>query len=434
MTSQLIGALPVLPAACTESASNADIREFRENLKWVRRRRKGFMRLLRYVVLRRLPISVAMFYVWRRLSIFVAMFYACVGLRRYARGVKQQYGIGLSQQFRDLCADHLSGRITHHTFYLYQLYLADRRRERNRYLSFWQIFPMLHYFTDCTKCEDYPLLRSKHLFARRCSEIGLPFLPLVAEFAEGKMILCSPSREATLPDVDLFSKPSEYWCGIGANLWICKASGKYVNPISGEAFDKESLIRKLCAESKSGRIVLQERVANHPSLVGTLTTGALATVRLVSCRTPSGSVDLLPPVIRMPYGKAIVDNVGQGGLAAPVDIATGKICGPAIRKDKNLGISTVEKHPDTGVGFVGVQLPFWEAALGLAVQAHLAFPSLHFVGWDIALLRDGPIVLEGNAWWDSDVTVLPHRLSLSDTQFIPYCNHHFKRSRAVSCP
>ena len=173
-----------------------------------------------------------------------------------------------------------------------------------------------------------------------------------------------------------------------------KAPGKYVNAISAEILDGESLVKKLCTESKSGRIVVQARVANHGSLVGTITTGALATVRVVTCRTPSGSIDLLPPAIRMPYGRSIVDNVAQGGLAAPVDIATGKICGPAIRKDKRLAIVTVGKHPDTCVSFVGVQLPFWEGALNLAVRAHMAFPSMHSSVGTLPCCRTAPSSLK----------------------------------------
>ena len=417
MTSQLVSLPAVSTGACAVSASQADIQKFWENLKWLGWRRTGFIPRLRYAV-------------WRWLPIPVAVSYAYLGLRQYGRGVKKEHGVGLSQQFRDLFIGHLSCRVTHHTFYLYQLYLADRRRSLSRYLSFWQIFPMQRYLTECAGAEHYSSLRSKHLFARRCSAVGLASLPRVAEFADGKRISCSPEGAATLPGVDLFSKPSESQCGNGANLWMCKAPGKYVNATSGEALGEEWLIQKLCTESKSGRIVVQARVANHKSLVGTITTGALSTVRIVTCRTPSGSTDLLPPVIRMPYGRAIVDNVAQGGLAAPVDITTGKICGPAIRKDKKLGLATVEEHPDTGIRFLGVQLPFWEDALHLAVQAHSAFPSMHFVGWDIALLPDGPVVLEGNPWWDSDVTLLPHRISLADTQFIPYCNHHFRQAVA----
>ena len=51
---------------------------------------------------------------------------------------------------------------------------------------------------------------------------------------------------------------------------------------------------------------------------------------------------------------------------------------------------------------------------------------MRFVGWDIAVLDRWPVLLKGNALWDLDLTVLPHRIGISDTQFIPHYNHHLK--------
>jgi hypothetical protein len=363
----------------------------------------------------------------RQLSIPLAISHGLRGVRHYGFGVKKQYNVGLFEQFRCLALDHFSYRILPENFYMYQLYLSENRKLRGRNFAHTEILPMQQYLIDALHCEDFPWLRSKQRFALRCSELGLPTVPVLAEFAEGKMIAHSPRGEAVFPHADLFSKPSEYWCGIGANLWRHKSVDRYVNAVSGESHDQNTLTEKLCADSTSGRIVLQEKVSNHSSIAGSLTTGGLATVRLVTCRTPSGSIDFLPASIRMPIGQAIVDNIAQGGLAAPIDLATGEINGPAIQKDKAIGVSRFEKHPDTGVRLIGVKLPCWPQVLDLAKQAHTAFPSMPFVGWDIAILRDGPVVLEGNSWWDVDLTILPHRISLSDTQFLPYYNYHFRR-------
>jgi hypothetical protein len=413
MKSNLVNQSPVFEGSRAVVASDADIREFRANMLVVRNQRRSFLTRLRQSV-------------GHRLSIPLAVSYGFQGIRRYGRSVKKRYNIGLFRQFQYLSLDHLSYRMLPESFYMYQQYLTENRGSSAKHFDFLQVLPMQQYLIDRAKCEDYPLLRSKHLFARRCSEIGLPSIPLLAEFADGRMIFHSVGGETTLPRVDLFSKPSEYWCGIGANLWTHNEHGRYSNALSGESYDKDGLIKKLCADSKTGRIVLQERVSNHSAMVGSITSGGLATIRFVTCRSPSGSIDFLPPVIRMPIAGAIVDNIAQGGLAAPVDIATGKICGPAIQKDKRLGISKFEKHPDTGVEFVGIQLLFWREVLDLAMQAHLAFPSMYFVGWDIAILKDRPVVLEGNSWWDVDLTILPNRISLSDTQFIPYYNYHLR--------
>jgi hypothetical protein len=69
-------------------------------------------------------------------------------------------------------------------------------------------------------------------------------------------------------------------------------------------------------------------------------------------------------------------------------------------------------------------VPFWPEVLELAARAHNVFSTMRFVGWDIAVLDQWPVLLEGNALWGSDVTVLPHRIGISDTQFIPHYIHH----------
>jgi hypothetical protein len=130
----------------------------------------------------------------------------------------------------------------------------------------------------------------------------------------------------------------------------------------------------------------------------------------------------------MPEGRLVVDSFAQGGLAAPIDLATGTICGPALRKDNRLGAIWLEEHPDTAQKFEGLAVPMWAEAVKLARLAHKTFPSLHFIAWDIAILQDGPVLVEGNFMFDIDLTLLPHRLSLSDTQFIPYYNYHWENS------
>jgi hypothetical protein len=414
MNLNLTAGLSVGDGVRVVTASDADINEFRANLAVVRSHRRNLLTRLRH-------------FAGRQLSIPLAILHGLRGVGHYGHGVKKRYSVGLFEQFRCLASDHFSYRIQPENFYMYQLYLGENRKLRGRNFAHTEILPMQQYLIDALRCEDFPWLRSKQRFALRCSEMGLPTVPVLAEFAEGQMISHSAKGEAVFPQVDLFSKPSEYWCGIGANLWHYKSPGRYVNALSDESHDQDTLMAKLCAESMSGRIVLQEKVLNHSSIAGSLTTGGLATVRLVTCRTPSGSIDFLPASIRMPIGKAIVDNIAQGGLAAPIDLASGEINGPAIQKDKAIGVSRFEKHPDTGVHLIGMQLPCWREVLDIAKQAHAAFPSMPFVGWDIAILRDGPVVLEGNSWWDVDLTILPHRMCLSDTQFIPYYNYHFRR-------
>jgi hypothetical protein len=274
------------------------------------------------------------------------------------------------------------------------------------------------------RSSDFQFIQQKHLFAARCKEAELPHVPLLGQFIDGHPI----GTFEKLPATDLFSKPARQRWGIGAEAWrYARGHGCFFNVASDEQFGSDALLAYLCDLSRSGRIILQQRLRNHAGLLP-LTNGALSTLRIVTCTTPSGSVDLLPAFIRMPVGRLVVDNVSQGGLGAPIDFATGTICGPALQKDSRLGAIWVEEHPDTGQRFKGFSVPMWTKAVELARLAHKTFPSLHFTGWDIAILQDGPVLIEGNVPVNIDLPVLTHGLTLSDTQFIPYYNYHWANS------
>ena len=396
-------------------ASDDELTEFRRHVATVRRARCGTTR----TTLRRI------------LGIPLAIRHAIRGVRHYGKNVSKRDGVSLAEQVLELFLAYLHG-VRAEDFYVYRLYLCTSRATRRKHFAFGQVLPMQQHLIETSLCPDYVKVRNKNLFAQHCTEAGLPTVPMLAEFIEGDVVVHAPLP----PEGDLFSKPADLMIGIGTTLWRSQSPGSYSD--DGARFvDRDELFTLLASASKeratgdgSGRIILQRRVMNHQSMVGTLTTGGLCTIRVVTCRAPSGTIDYLPAVIRMPVGDAIADNIAQGGLAAPISPA-GTISGPAIRKDKSFGVSIFAKHPSTGVSFEGFRLPHWHEVLDLAVRAHVTFPTLHFIGWDIALLDEGAVLLEANAWWDLDLTLVPHGIAITNTQFIPYYNYHFRNLRAI---
>jgi hypothetical protein len=97
-----------------------------------------------------------------------------------------------------------------------------------------------------------------------------------------------------------------------------------------------------------------------------------------------------------------VDNFHAGGIAANVDLATGML-GRATDIGLTPDIGWLDRHPDAGGVITGRVLPFWSEVLALARRAHSVFNQRLVAGWDIAILSEGPVLVEGNVAPDTDM-------------------------------
>lgn len=84
----------------------------------------------------------------------------------------------------------------------------------------------------------------------------------------------------------------------------------------------------------------------------------------------------------------------QGGLSVLVDAHGTTV--RAVQRDPRGHAASFTHHPDTGVPLVGVRIPHWERALDVLLSFHRAVPAFDFVGWDVLLSPEGPLIIEGN--------------------------------------
>ena len=94
--------------------------------------------------------------------------------------------------------------------------------------------------------------------------------------------------------------------------------------------------------------------------------------------------------------EAQVDGLHMGGLVSGIDIKTGRL-GPATDLGFYVRVGWCGTHPHTGVQIAGRVLPMWAETRALAERAHAAFAYKTAVGWDIAVVDGGPVVVEGNS-------------------------------------
>ena len=81
----------------------------------------------------------------------------------------------------------------------------------------------------------------------------------------------------------------------------------------------------------------------------------------------------------------------MGGSAVLIDMETGKLTGDGVDKKLNW-----VEYSSTGVKYDGYEVPYWEEIKALCLEAALVNDQIHFVGWDVAITPDGPLLIEGN--------------------------------------
>ncbi len=140
-------------------------------------------------------------------------------------------------------------------------------------------------------------------------------------------------------------------------------------------------------------VVIQPVLRNH-AIIEALNAGALNTVRVGSF-VEDGRCTLLAAFLRVAQGKAVVDNCSQGAIAIGIDLTSGALNQTGMTLAE-YGRRVHVVHPDTGVRFGAVTLPWWRETLELAERAALGLQPHATLGLDIAITPDGPVFVEAN--------------------------------------
>ena len=175
----------------------------------------------------------------------------------------------------------------------------------------------------------------------------------------------------------VFLKPIEGSSGVGVT--------KYVKA------DWQDLDAFYAAVQAAGTSILEECVIQHPRM-SELNPGSVNTVRIA---TLLGDKDegIVYAFLRIGNGK-VMDNVDCGGMAARVDLSSGRLL--TVAADKQGHVYT--HHPITGTPIIGFELPFFEEAKQMCLKAMRVVPQLRYVAWDVALTGKGPRLIEGNSF------------------------------------
>jgi hypothetical protein len=140
---------------------------------------------------------------------------------------------------------------------------------------------------------------------------------------------------------------------------------------------------------EKGQVLIEQPIVQHPYLAS-YCAGTVNTTRIT---TYFDGETVHPLVMVQKFGRgAVSDQFTWGGFFTMLDDA-GHSVGPG-HTGKHL--SRYTEHPDSQASIVDFQLPLWDDVLALVDKAARQIPEVPYVGWDVAVGPDAPVLIEGN--------------------------------------
>lgn len=165
-----------------------------------------------------------------------------------------------------------------------------------------------------------------------------------------------------------------------------ECGGKGVQIIS---IDKKSDLEKIFNSLIRNKQFLVEDYINQCKQMSFLYNESVNTLRILTFYK-NKKVYILKSILKIGNGGA-VDNFSSGGMYTFVD-ENGKVYVPAIDEEGNI----FEVHPVSKKKIVGFEIPKYKEVIDFVKELGLVVPKVRYVGWDIAITDNGPVVVEGN--------------------------------------
>ncbi len=139
--------------------------------------------------------------------------------------------------------------------------------------------------------------------------------------------------------------------------------------------------------------IVEEYFVQHPTL-SKINGSSVNTIRMwVQQCDEQSSPKCIAGYLRIGREGSVVDNQSSGGIVCPIEMESGML--------REVQSGTPERHlythhPDHGAAIEGLTIPHWLECQRLAERALDVFPHLNFCGLDIAIGKDGPVIVELN--------------------------------------
>jgi hypothetical protein len=184
----------------------------------------------------------------------------------------------------------------------------------------------------------------------------------------------------------IFVKPADGSGGQGIYIFHKMENGHYKtrqNVIFNNQF--------LQTIGKNNNYIIQPGIIQDPE-ISKIFPGSVNTCRVLT-ENKEGNVRIVSAMLRIGRGHNDVDNASSGGICTNVNIRTGKFGNFAISYNNEKFTRT----PDTQFEFSNQGTSRWKEIEKFTVESAGKLPFFTYLGWDIALTQETPLVVEINS-------------------------------------
>jgi hypothetical protein len=252
-----------------------------------------------------------------------------------------------------------------------------------------------------------------------CPNLGTAAAHLARNADELRRVLAD---EAHYP---MFGKPAEGLQSLGsAGLRRYSPQSGCLETTDGRVIALDAFVADIVRHYADGYVF--QKFASPHAAIRALCGDRLPTIRIVTLNLDGG-----PKVFRacwkIPAGGNVADNYWRdGNLLAQIDLAQGVV--RRVLSGAGLGLAHHIVHPDTKIHMIGFQIPHWDAMVATVVEAARLMRHVPLIGWDVAALDSGPVIVEMNERPDFFLPQLADARGVLDAELTDFLAAQKRRS------
>lgn len=280
-------------------------------------------------------------------------------------------------------------------YFRYDLYKRDKKLTKEDLINYIPEFFFYNLFLPFYEGDKYSILLSdknieEQLF--RSVSINQPYT--ICKLINGKTYTID-LKEKKFDEISLelkeklykkiFIKPVDGEGGYGIMIFHLSTDNKYIDKNDIEL--SETFLSNIGKENnyiiQSGVIQDECITKIYPSSVNTF---RIATENI------KGKVRVICSVLRIGRQGNEVDNASQDGIVLGIVCNNGNCMDYAGTEEGEI----FYKHPDSNFVFKNHKIDNWDDIVDFTIKCASKLPQFVYLGWDIALTKEGPIVIETN--------------------------------------